>query len=330
MNVINHLPDLPLGVYRFRFLPQGAYEQPLFAGSAWRGAFGHALRRTVCVTRGADCAQCMLFRSCAYPWIFETPPPENAEKMRRYRAAPHPFVFHLPWRPEPRTLEKGQESIVGLVLVGHANRQLPYVIHALQQAGREGLGRQRVPMRLEAVEQEQAPGGGQWSVIYREGGPMRALPAAPPVIPPCPERAVLHLETPLRLKRDRTLVTPEAFDAVAFLGPLVRRISMLSYFHTDTPLETDFKALAARSRQGRIIDADLRWQEWARYSSRQKAAMKMGGLMGTVDLEMTGLEAHWPYLWLGQWIHAGKGAGMGLGRYSIEPASLPERTGGEI
>jgi CRISPR/Cas system endoribonuclease Cas6 (RAMP superfamily) len=49
----------------------------------------------------------------------------------------------------------------------------------------------------------------------------------------------------------------------------------------------------------------------------------MGGLVGSVHLEMRGLEDFWPYLWLGQWTHAGKGTSMGMGAYTIKPASLP-------
>jgi len=46
----------------------------------------------------------------------------------------------------------------------------------------------------------------------------------------------------------------------------------------------------------------------------------MGGLIGEVELDGAGLESFWPYLWLGQWTHAGKGAVMGLGGYRIESA----------
>ena len=55
-------PALPLARCRVRFreqAPEGAH--PLASpragclGSAWRGAFGHALRKTVCVTRLPAC-----------------------------------------------------------------------------------------------------------------------------------------------------------------------------------------------------------------------------------------------------------------------------------
>lgn len=62
----------------------------------WRGAFGHALKKTVCVVRDTPCAQCLLKHACAFSYVFETPQPANTEKMRKYTAAPHPFVLQFP------------------------------------------------------------------------------------------------------------------------------------------------------------------------------------------------------------------------------------------
>lgn len=70
----------------------------------------------------------------------------------------------------------------------------------------------------------------------------------------------------------------------------------------------------------------LAWKDWTRYSSRQKTTMQMGGLVGEILLELAEDAPFWPYLWLGQWVHAGKGTSMGLGCYTIEPASLPSAT----
>jgi hypothetical protein len=47
---------------------------PDYSGAAWRGVFGHALKQLVCVTRERNCLDCLLYRSCVYPYIFEAPP----------------------------------------------------------------------------------------------------------------------------------------------------------------------------------------------------------------------------------------------------------------
>jgi hypothetical protein len=61
----------------------------------------------------------------------------------------------------------------------------------------------------------------------------------------------------------------------------------------------------------------LRWSEWTRFSSRQNTTMQMGGLVGAIALEGSGLAAFWPALWLGQWVHVGKGTSFGLGKYRL-------------
>jgi len=111
------LPRLTVGRYRARFRAEAPARLSAFPGSAWRGALGHALKRAVCMTRLPRCRECALYRSCAYPYFYDTPPPAGAAKMRRYETAPHPFIL------EPG--EGGREDYtLGFTLVGQANCHL--------------------------------------------------------------------------------------------------------------------------------------------------------------------------------------------------------------
>lgn len=313
------MPQLPLAVFQCLFDCEDEPALPAYAGSAWRGAFGRALKKTVCVARQTSCPDCLLFRTCAYPYIFETPPPPDAGKMRRYTAAPHPFVLRVDphWQGSPYRL--------GLILFGKAGQQLPYFVHALEQAGRTGVGSRRQPFELAEVRQAVAPDGGNWQAIHTPGQALRMQPVATIQAPSVPEAFDIRLETPLRLQRDGHLVTPARFRFADLFGTLLRRISMLTYFHTDTPLETDFAALKEAARSVSVYTPKLSWYDWTRYSSRQDTTLDMGGLLGRFRLRGEEVELFWPYLWLGQWTHAGKGTSMGLGQYAILPASLLEK-----
>jgi len=120
----------------------------------------------------------------------------------------------------------------------------------------------------------------------------------------------------------------EDFSFAGFFVNVLRRISMLSYFYTESPLHVDFKALAAAARVFPVRTSVVVWQDLTRYSTRQQTAMQMGGLLGRFELPRDGIEPFWPYLWLGQWTHVGKFTSMGLGRYRLaESASLPDSTG---
>jgi hypothetical protein len=314
-------PALPLARFQLEFTAEQTPRLPEFPGSAWRGAMGRALKRTVCVTRGGDCPSCLLYRACVYPYIWETPPPPDSAKMRRYTAAPHPFALNLSV-PEQAEDTMAGRYVLGITLFGRAATHLPYLVHAFRLAGEDGIGARRTPFRLHAVRQAIEPEG-EWEQIWQPGATLSALPVQTPIPPPLPARCVLQLRTPLRLKREDRNVGPAEFCFADLFGNVLRRISLLSYFHTDTPLETDFAALTRQARDVPLYDAHLRWYDWTRYSSRQDTTMQMGGLLGSFALEGADLEAFWSYLWLGQWTHAGKAATMGMGQYRIDAASLP-------
>ena len=78
------------------------------------------------MTQAPVCDGCLLLNRCAYPYMFETPPPHMPEALRkRFHQAPRPYVFQVPsvYRGEP-TLS------LGLVLVGRAIDYLPYIMYS--------------------------------------------------------------------------------------------------------------------------------------------------------------------------------------------------------
>lgn len=312
-------PHLPLARYRLHFEAMADVSLPHFAGSTWRGALGPALKNLVCVTRLPECAPCALLHVCAHAYVFETPPPAHTEKMRKYPAVPHPFVLNPP--VGSLKLQAGVGYVLELVLFGHGNRHLPYLLHALERAGRQGLGKGRSRMRLDSAERETRVGSGHWQCIYQPGGPIdNAPPAAPPVPPLLPSGVVrIDLLTPLRLRREGRPVRPDAFRFVDLFTSLLRRVSMLTYFHTDHPLETDFAGLTQKACEVEWDDSQMAWRSWNRYSSRQQREVAMDGLMGHLVLPAQDLAPFWPYLWLGQFIHVGAGTSMGQGRLRVEP-----------
>jgi CRISPR/Cas system endoribonuclease Cas6 (RAMP superfamily) len=63
---------------------------------------------------------------------------------------------------------------------------------------------------------------------------------------------------------------------------------------------------------------NVEWQDWTRYSSRQRTRMQMGGIVGSAELDTAGMDSEgWAGLWLGQWLHIGKQTSMGLGHYRL-------------
>jgi len=166
------LPALPLSRCRLTFRATVNLRLPAYAGSAWRGAFGHALKRLVCVTHEPVCPPCLLYRSCIYPYVFETPPDPGVGKLTQYPAAPHPFVL-IPDEHSGR-VAAGERLTLDVHLFGHGHRHLPYVIHALNQAGQRGLGQDRGALELLSVAQAD---GDDWRLVYTPSNAFTPEPA---------------------------------------------------------------------------------------------------------------------------------------------------------
>ena len=363
------VPRLPLARYRLRFRERRPAGEPSalgggYLGSAWRGAFGRALRQTVCVTRLPACDPCLLLRSCPYPFLFESRTPPGAEKLSRYPRTPGPYVLEPGGRGfgmrggireenhrgDARGAVHGGAVSLGLTLFGCANDRLPYVVHALERAGRQGLTSRRVALDLMNVQAERRDirgemegqrrgeleghgrgeaGRGHWTTVFTPGGTLTPAAAGHPAAPEPPGRVLVSLLTPLRIKRGGHLVGASEFDFHAFLSGLLRRISLLTYFFGDERLETGFAELLRRAATVSTAGRELRWHAWTRYSSRQQTPLRMDGIVGKFELKGSELDEFWPYLWLGQWTHAGKGTSMGLGRYALEAAGTPDPSSAE-
>ena len=309
--------SLPFSRYRFHCRAVTPVSFPQYAGSTWRGAFGHALKHTVCVTQMPQCSACLLWRTCAYSEIFETPPPEDAPLVANYPAAPHPFIIH-PEATNGGDYQPGDTFSVDLTLIGRTAAQLPYVVHAWRQMGDKGVGRGRGHYQVVGIDQLTGDG---WRPIYRPGGELTPQPPLAPAPPPAPEGDCrLVIETPLRIRHGERLMGPAAFRFRGLVASLLRRLSLLHHFLGGGPLEVDFRDLVARADTVVPKESDLGWYDWQRYSNRQRTAMKMGGLTGWLTFAADDVRPFWPWLALGRWLHVGKGVSMGLGRYRIETA----------
>ncbi|MCX8101129.1 MAG: CRISPR system precrRNA processing endoribonuclease RAMP protein Cas6 [Geminicoccaceae bacterium] len=288
---------------------------PRFSGSAWRGGLGWALKRLVCVMRLRPCEGCPLERSCIYPSVFAARPDEDAAKMRLYERVPNPFVLD-PIHPPRTTVGPEDRVVLDLVLIGRACRQIAYLVRALDQAGEAGIGPDRGSLRLLSVREVAEP----WAPLELEPaeqaivaeGRVPALPAPWP-------RVELHFTTPLRLQHEGRLVGPHLFRPSCLATNLLRRVSMLCHHHGEADLEADFVALKEQAERIRILDAQLEWTEQLRRSARQRAVLAMGGLVGRLVLDLEEAPDLWPFFWLGQFVHAGKGTTMGMGGYRLRP-----------
>ncbi len=306
-------------LYRFNLCALDEIYFRTFSGSFWRSLFGMSLRRIVCVTQQPDCHQCMLSANCAYSYLFETAPPADANRMRRYTTIPHPFVIKN--TPSEKKLCKGQIFDFEMVLIGKGNEYLPYIMQSLIRAGMLGIHREKSKFTLQTVSC-QLPGADQtWQTLWQKGQSQITKVQRMKTLIPCPpvqEQVTIHFKTPFRFIQQGKPLRPSKLAFHHLYRSLSRRIAMLAYFHNNIDLELNYKANIKKAEAVKIISGELHWTEWERYSARQKTVMKMGGITGEIVIDLLSYKDLWPMLWLGQYTHAGKATSMGLGEFKLE------------
>lgn len=316
---------------RFEFVltASGHIHLPEYKGSTFRGAFGHTFKRIVCVNRERNCDACLLKNRCIYSYVFETPPPPDTERMKKYPYAPHPFVITPPLETT-RTYQEGESLKFELILIGNAIDYLPYFIYTFDELGKKGIGRGKGRYQLKEVRakgEDQTKTGemGKEALIYSsEDKTLRSgfkILELKDLSRPTFDFYSLTLDflTPTRLKFDGGLAPKLEFHIL--IRNLLRRISLLSYFHCGEELKVDFKGLIERAKEVKIQEDTLRWLDWERYSNRQETRMKMGGLTGSITF-VGDFKPFAPFLLLGEQIHVGKGTSFGLGKYRILSSTL--------
>lgn len=282
-------------------------------GGTLRGGFGRALREVACASPSAECRDCLLGWRCAYGYLFDTPVPPDTPVMRRYTHAPHPFVLRtLP--SQPKSVSSDASLKLTLLLFGRAATYLPYVVFALEHLGQEGLGADRVPFQVAAIQTADG------RPIY-ESGQRRALVAAPPEVftaavgEPRQGRLRVHFRTPTRLRVDNQVLRQPRLDALVSAG--LRRLELLCRMHDAGVYDVDAARLVACARQAKLIRDATRWQDHVRYSQRQGQSMPLGGLTGWAEFEGD-IGTLGPLLRLAGMVHIGKDTAFGHGFCELE------------
>jgi len=84
-DLVRELQKISFASFMFHLRATTELILPPYKGSTLRGAFGTVVKDTVCVVDHRDCERCILKSKCAYPYIFDTPVPDDSLRQG-YRA----------------------------------------------------------------------------------------------------------------------------------------------------------------------------------------------------------------------------------------------------
>jgi hypothetical protein len=306
---IPDLSGLQASWLRFHLRTTTPLKLPVYKGSTFHGAFGWALRQ--------------LYRPL-YDFLFESPPPPSSVPRREEHTSvlPKPFVLVPPLGTQC-DYPPGSDLSCDLLLIGPAYPCLAACLCAFDRLGHEGLGKGHG--RFDLIRVERLHPAAPPSLLFcadtgiwgDPGPPTTAQEVVAPWQDLRPTTVTLEFQTRLRLKKDnRLLRIPPDFST--FLERVRARLNMLAWAYHGRVLidETRKQALLGQAKQVTIQAHDLVWDDWSRYSGRQREWMKFGGLLGSISYEGD-LMPFMPCLALGEWLHVGGKTSFGLGKYTI-------------
>lgn len=254
-----------------------------FIGSQLRGALGYALKNVTCINPSFKCDGCFASSDCLYYEFYE-----EKNNIHKYR-----FDFELG--------KKYYEF--SFYLFDDASSKLPYIVSAINMMlTKNGLGKDRV------VYKDFDMYVNDFSCIQDKKINLPQNFIKTFQIDNICQDITLKFLTPLRMKKNNRFIRGENLDLKDIVSSIYQRqMRLLDQGYKKFPYEI----------KGEITHKDLHYKELTRLSNRQKTTMKLGGIMGSIDIKGLNKESY-EVLKLGELIGVAKQCVFGLGKIEVE------------
>ncbi len=207
--------------------------------------------------------------------------------------APKPFVL-LPPLDEQQTYQVGEAFQCELTLFGEATQHYAIAQAAIEYLGRElGLGYNQGKFRIKDITES------TFTCCDTNS-----------------QSITLSFITRLRLKSNNRL-QKQAPEFSLLMARLFGRLKTLQQTYGDKPIDDQrYRQLLQQAKEIQTLHSNMHWDDWDRYSGRQKEWMKFGGLLGEIRFQGD-LQPFIACLQMGEWCHIGGKSSFGLGKYVI-------------
>lgn len=292
---------------------ENGVQLPPYQGSTFRGVFGHVFKEVACTCPNHNNHH----EQCPYAYIFETRPQDGHQLIISSDDIPRPFIIRAE-NNNKLNFAPGERFSLTITIFGEAIKYLHYFVYVLFHMGKRGFGKGRQQAELRQVFLVDEDGDFQEQIYQHQrinyNGKMLSNEKIISDIKDVSE-CQLYFITPTRLKYQSHYTDTPEFHIV--LRAAVRRItSILYYHHGRQQLDIDFKELFKKAEEVKLVQSDVSWYDWERYSNRQKERMKLGGIVGKAVYEGD-LDPYIPWLQLAEWTHVGKNTTFGLGKMKV-------------
>lgn len=249
--------------FKFELLANTSIVLPEYSGSTFRGGFGTAFKRTVCIYRPADCPECPYREKCAYSYIFETPVKNVSNSLHHHGYAPHPFVIE-PALDEPSQINPGELFHITLNLIGSGLDYLPFFVFTFVRLGRMGIGKGRGKFSVKTVYsingKEKEIYSGKTEKLNRSYYSFNYQgPENIPAVGKDEKEITVELLTPVRMQQQGKNLHQLPFSVL--ITGLLRRIRLLDAIHGDKQMKYEHTAWIEAAKSVRVVNSNLFWNE---------------------------------------------------------------------
>ena len=317
------LPQLRLMRLRFEMEIEADASLPPYKGDLLRRALLWHLGAIWCRQHNRCRNGCQSPHDCIFGTLLEPPlDPTWSEPIRRLMGTTPPPAYVL-WdgQDRRRQVKAGDRLAFELVLIGQAaHQQLPAFIATTMVACERGMGRQRLKARLRRVEALTGPDGkahpllinGVWQgdvvqdlTLGYDDGQAWVERSAPQETRPLTRLSLRYL-SPVKIKMRGQFAREPHFPALA--RAVVRRLRILSEVHSAGEWsKAEYGPLLDLADEVQLEHHETTWISATRHSKRG-GRMPLEGFLGQAwYASPADLRPLLPVLWLGQWVHVGKG-----------------------
>lgn len=334
------LEGLPLARLRFDLETVEEAQVPAYKGDMLRMALLWWLSEFWCPMSDRCRHGCRQPEMCTFGRLCEPMVDPAWPPQLRHLIGDTPPPAYALWdmRDRRRHMDAGTGWSFELTLAGElALRQIPAVVAAVQQGAELGMGRVRLRSRVRRVTAPPAPSApspverclaveqpqGDRLVLtwqsYRLDdvtfGYRQAESWARAWTEPVCTLSLRYL-SPVKIKERGAWVEVPGFSGV--MRAVVRRLRILSQVHGagEWP-QAEFGPLLDLAETVRLEHHETFWTGYSRQSKRG-GRYDVEGFIGQAWYAGDDLRPLLPALWLGQWLHIGKGYVIGNGRYTVE------------
>jgi len=278
-------------------------EPPTFGARpefVFRSALGFNLHRITCLQRRQEsCAECMMRKTCVYSCFFESHVDKDGVALEGRDRASHPFVIEV-------SQSSDTDFSLLITFIGIGCNYIPYISMAMERSGKSGVGRSRTHFTVLSVT---SAGDTIDETLGSVSSHLRNWPSAKKYKSPL----AIEMQTPVRLKKEGKYI--EKIKLQDFLVSISRRMRILLELYGDNEAldaDVDYETLPESIAVGQ------RWVERKYHSSRQKASMILGGVVGSIAVFGEIGEPVQKLLEASELFHVGKNISFGLGKVTIK------------